>query len=161
MAPALLPGPISEFLKCFGDIGWSDGTHTCSTRVPFNLCFIHQDPLISYNSMSSFQFSCRNDIDWSPRNCIHMEYNSSLLSYPNLPFDQSITHNDKGSHDVRICTEWRFDKGCFYRKNQPRVPSWCQVSATPHALASTASLQGRNQGKGKGQTLSSFHGETG
>ena len=37
----------------------------------------------------------------------------------------------------------------------------CQVSATPHALASTASLQGRNQGKGKGQTLSTFHGETG
>ena len=37
----------------------------------------------------------------------------------------------------------------------------CQVGATPHALASTASLQGRNQGKGKGQTLSSFHGETG
>ena len=90
---------------------------------PFQSMFHSARSLISHNWMSSFQFSCRSGIDWPPRNCIHMEYKSSLLSYPNLPFDQSITHNDKGSHDVRICTEWRSDKGCFYRKNQPRVPS--------------------------------------
>ena len=32
----------------------------------------------------------------------------------------------------------------------------CQVSATPLALASTASLQGRNQGKGKGTNFEQF-----